>query len=161
MNRVTCHAEDTALAKTGNPFLRYYLIEAANSVRQHCPEYRDSYNDKLAQSPKHAHKRALVLTARKFVRLVDARLAGGHRLPTTRNASRPEGGPHSTAWGAPPATSAHTVDAEYALPFLAHPRAQEHPTALQAGSFSLPFSLVATSWKTSLTLHRRSDTLLR
>ena len=33
--------EDTTLAKTGNPFLRYYLIEAANSVRQHCPEYRD------------------------------------------------------------------------------------------------------------------------
>jgi transposase len=30
--------EDTVLAKTGNPFLRYYLIEAANSVRQHCPE---------------------------------------------------------------------------------------------------------------------------
>jgi len=78
--------EDTVLAKTGNPFLRYYLIEAANSVRQHCPEYRDYYNAKLAQSPKHAHKRALVLTARKLVRLVDALLRAGtvYQPPETR-----------------------------------------------------------------------------
>ena len=117
------------LAKTGNPFLRYYLIEAANSVRQHCPEYRDDYNAKLVQSPKHAHKRALVLTARKLVRLVDVRLANGHGLTTTRDTSRPEGGPLSTAWGAQRATSAYTVGAEYALTFLAHPSAQEHPTA--------------------------------
>jgi hypothetical protein len=74
------------LAKTGNPFLRSDLIEAANSVRQHCPEYRDYYNAKLVQSPKHAHKRALVLTARKFVRLVDALLRTGmvYQPPETR-----------------------------------------------------------------------------
>ena len=47
------------LAKTGNPFLRYYLIEAANSVRQNCPEYQAYYNAKLAQSSKHArHSRS-------------------------------------------------------------------------------------------------------
>jgi transposase len=85
-------AEDTVLAKTGNPFLRYYLIEAANSVRQHCPEYRDYYNTKLAQSPKHAHKRALVLTARKLVRLVDALLRAGtvYHLPETRQDQKEE-----------------------------------------------------------------------
>jgi transposase len=67
-------AEDTAMSKTGNAYLRYYLVEAANSARVHCPEYADYYRTKLAQSTKHAHKRALVLTARKLVRLVDALL---------------------------------------------------------------------------------------
>jgi transposase len=67
-------AEDTALSKAGNTYLRYYLVEAANSVRLHCPEYAAYYRAKHAQSPKHAHKRALVLTARKLVRLVDALL---------------------------------------------------------------------------------------
>jgi transposase len=70
-------AQDTALSKAGNAYLRYYLVEAANSVRLHCAEYRDYYTAKLAQSPKHAHKRALVLTARKLVRLVDALLRAG------------------------------------------------------------------------------------
>lgn len=70
-------AQDTPLSKAGNAYLRYYLIEAANSVRLYCAEYRDFYNAKLAQSPKHAHKRAVVLTARKLVRLVDALLRAG------------------------------------------------------------------------------------
>ena len=67
-------AEDTVLTKRGNRYLRYYLIEAANSVREHCPEYRAFYEAKYAQTPKHAHRRALVLTARKLVRLVDVLL---------------------------------------------------------------------------------------
>jgi transposase len=70
-------ADDTALSKAGNAYLRYYLVEAANSVRLHCAEYRDFYAAKLAQSPKHAHKRALVLTARTLVRLLDALLRAG------------------------------------------------------------------------------------
>jgi transposase len=70
-------ADETPLAKTGNAYLRYYLVEAANSVRLHCAEYRDYYQAKLAQSPAHAHKRALVLTARKLVRLVDHLLRAG------------------------------------------------------------------------------------
>jgi transposase len=73
----TFAAEDTSLAKTGNAYLRYYLVEAANSVRQHCAEYRAYYDAKVAQSPKHAHKRALVLTARKLVRLIDTLLRAG------------------------------------------------------------------------------------
>ena len=96
-------AQDTPLSKAGNAYLRYYLVEAANSVRLHCAEYRDYYNAKLAQSPKHAHKRALVLTARKLVRLVDALLrAGAVYQPqdrkegqTTPHAARPR--PHRRA----------------------------------------------------------------
>jgi transposase len=79
-------AEDTPLTKVGNAYLRYYLVEAANSVRVHCPEYTAYYQAKFAQSPKHAHKRALVLTARKLVRLVDALLRAGalYRPPEER-----------------------------------------------------------------------------
>jgi len=32
-------ADDTAMTKRGNRYLRYYLVEAANSVRTHCPDY--------------------------------------------------------------------------------------------------------------------------
>jgi transposase len=67
-------AEDTSLSRNGNQYLRYYLVEAANSVRRHVPEYQEYYVKKHSEVPKHQHKRALVLTARKFVRLVDALL---------------------------------------------------------------------------------------
>ncbi|WP_067625902.1 IS110 family transposase [Alicyclobacillus acidiphilus] len=67
-------AEDTKRIKSGNRFLRYYLVEAANSVKRYEPEFRDYYQKKFAEVPKHQHKRALVLTARKLVRLVDALL---------------------------------------------------------------------------------------
>jgi transposase len=67
-------AEETALDKSGNAYLRYYLIEAANSVRMHAAEYSNYYQTKFNESTKHKHKRALVLTARKLVRLVDAML---------------------------------------------------------------------------------------
>lgn len=62
--------EDTRMQKAGNTYLRYYLGEAANSVRRHIPEYRDYYAKKYSEVPKHQHKRALALTSRKFVRLV-------------------------------------------------------------------------------------------
>jgi transposase len=83
-------AEDTRLTKRGNHYLRYYLVEAANSVRQHCPEYRDYYQAKYAQTPKHPHQRALVLTARKLVRLVDALLRTDtvYQPPETRQARK-------------------------------------------------------------------------
>ena len=90
----TFQAEDTALSKTGNAYLRYYLVEAANSARVHCPEYAAYYQTKVAQSTKHAHKRALVLTARKLVRLVDALLRTDtlYRPPAHRQ-DRQEGNP--------------------------------------------------------------------
>jgi transposase len=88
-------AEDTELTKRGNSYLRYYLVEAANSVRQHCPEYGRYYAAKYAETPKHAHQRALVLTARKLVRLIDVLLREGKRYlapeerPAQKNATPP------------------------------------------------------------------------
>lgn len=63
-------AQDRRMSKAGNAYLRYYLIEAANHVRGHVPEYGDFYQRKYAEATKHHHQRALVLTARKLVRLV-------------------------------------------------------------------------------------------
>jgi hypothetical protein len=58
------------MAKTGNRYLRYYLIQAADSMRQHLPDYADFYARKFQEASKHKHKRALVLTARKSIGLV-------------------------------------------------------------------------------------------
>lgn len=63
-------SEDTPMIKAGNHYLRYYLIQAAGSVVTYCPEYTDYYNKKYAEVPKHQHKRALALTARKLIRLI-------------------------------------------------------------------------------------------
>ena len=61
-------------------------------MREHCPEYRAYYQAKYAQTPKHPHKRALVLTARKLVRLVDA-LLRAHTIyqPPEHRQNRKEG----------------------------------------------------------------------
>ena len=66
--------EDEPLNRAGNRYLRYYLIEAADSMRRHNAEYQAYYQKKYQEAAKHAHKRALVLTARKLVRLVFALL---------------------------------------------------------------------------------------
>jgi len=63
-------AEDRRMAKTGNRYLRYYLIQAANQMRTHIPEYAAFYARKYQEASKHHHKRALVLSARKSVGLV-------------------------------------------------------------------------------------------
>ena len=76
-------ADDTLLSRNGNQYLRYYLVEAANSVRRHVPEYQAYYAKKYSEVPKHQHKRALVLTARKLVRLVDA-LLRNHQVYTPK-----------------------------------------------------------------------------
>jgi hypothetical protein len=66
-------------------------------VRIHCPEYQAYYQAKVAQSPKHAHKRALVLTARKLVRLVDALLRTDTLYqPPEKRQTRKEGTKPST-----------------------------------------------------------------
>ena len=67
--------EDTPMIKAGNRYLRYYLGEAANSMRKHNVEYGTYYRKKYNEVPKHQHKRALALTSRKFVRLVYGLLA--------------------------------------------------------------------------------------
>jgi transposase len=63
-------AEETSRMRTGNKYLRYYLIQAADKVRQYDSEYAEFYRKKFDEALKHKHKRALVLTARKLVRLV-------------------------------------------------------------------------------------------
>jgi hypothetical protein len=55
-------------------YLRYYLVEAANLIRMHDREYAAFYTAKYNEAHTHKHKRALVLTARKLVRLVYALL---------------------------------------------------------------------------------------
>jgi len=63
-------AEETRLTRSGNRYLRYYFCEAANAVRMRDPEYAAYYERKYHEVRQHQHKRALVLTARKLVRLV-------------------------------------------------------------------------------------------
>jgi transposase len=63
-------AEDTHLTKRGNAYLRYYFCEAANAVRMRDAEYAAFYQRKHDEVRKHQHRRAVVLTARKLVRLV-------------------------------------------------------------------------------------------
>lgn len=63
-------ADDTPLSKCGNAYLRYYIIEAAGSVARNCDEYKLFYEKKFAEVTVHQHPRALVLTARKLVRLI-------------------------------------------------------------------------------------------
>ena len=72
---------NTPLTKQGNRYFRYYLVEAVNSVKNYLPEYKAFYQSKCKEVPKHKHKRALVLTARKFTRLVDT-LLRNHQLYT-------------------------------------------------------------------------------
>jgi len=63
-------ASNTRLILSGNKYLKYYFLEAANKVRMHDTEFKRYYQSKFKEVPKHQHKRALALTARKLVRLV-------------------------------------------------------------------------------------------
>jgi transposase len=66
--------ESRRMAKTGNRYLRYYLVQAANGVRLNAPEYQAFYHRKHQEAVRFKHRRALVLTARKLIRLVFALL---------------------------------------------------------------------------------------
>ena len=67
-------AETSRLICTGNRFLKYYLCEAAFSLVRCDKEYSNFYHLKYKEVNRCQHKRALALTARKFVRLVFALL---------------------------------------------------------------------------------------
>lgn len=89
-------SEDNQISKAGNIYLRYYLCEAANSVRRHVPEYSEFYSKKYAEVTKHQHKRALALTSRKLVRLVFGllvknQLYTGDKLDAEMNTDSNEG----------------------------------------------------------------------
>ena len=78
-------AQETRLAKSGNKYLRYYLVEAANCLILHNPVFKAYYAKKYAEVTKHQHKRALVLSARKAVRLIFSLLRSKkiYELPKT------------------------------------------------------------------------------
>ncbi|WP_080873567.1 IS110 family transposase [Oceanobacillus timonensis] len=63
-------ANRTRLIQSGNRYLKYYLFEAANSVRVHDPVFAQYYAKKREEPKEFANKRALALTARKLVRLI-------------------------------------------------------------------------------------------
>ncbi|TDF91967.1 transposase, partial [Paenibacillus piri] len=84
-------AEDTKRIKSGNRFLRYYLVEAANSVKNCDEEFGEYYRKKYKEVPKHQHKRALVLTARKLVRLVDVLLRNDQLYTPRRKVNNAKG----------------------------------------------------------------------
>jgi transposase len=67
-------SQNTRLTEVGNPYDRYYFIQGADKARQHALEYKAFYWRKYNEVSKYRHKRALVLTARKLVRLVHALL---------------------------------------------------------------------------------------
>lgn len=62
-------SEDTPMMKAGNQYLRYYLMQTADSIVKYCPEYIDYSNKKFAELPKYQHKPILVLAVRKLIRL--------------------------------------------------------------------------------------------
>ncbi len=63
-------SEDNRMKKTGNSYLRYYLIEATSSVINNNHVFKDFYDKKIKEVTKHKESRALVLTSRKFIRLI-------------------------------------------------------------------------------------------
>lgn len=77
-------SENTPLSRSGNRYFRYYLIEATNRVRIALPEFKEYYQKKKKEVPKHQHKRALVLTGRKFIRLIDVLLRNGQLYQPTK-----------------------------------------------------------------------------
>jgi len=85
-------ADETPMMRSGNQYLRYYLIEAANSLRMHNEEYAAYYQTKYREATTHHHKRACVLTARKLVRLIHTLLRKGqlYQTPDQRKESRAE-----------------------------------------------------------------------
>lgn len=63
-------ADDTKLRKTGDSYLRYYICLAADRMRINDPIFKNYYSSKFREVKSHQHKRALVLTARKSIRLI-------------------------------------------------------------------------------------------
>ena len=80
-------AANTKMYTTGNKYLKYYLLEAANKVRMHDTEFARYYRLKYREVPKHQHKRALALTAKKLVRLVYSLLSNNrlYRTPSQKD----------------------------------------------------------------------------
>ena len=90
-------SQNTRLTKIGNVYLRYYMILGADHLRQYNLEYQAYYWRKYQEVSKHQHKRALVLTARKLVRLVYALLTKNVPYTVRSQTTHPaQGGPAAT-----------------------------------------------------------------
>jgi hypothetical protein len=70
-------AQDLHLSRERNPYLRYWFVQSGHTLRRHQAEYALYYGRKFNEAHHHHHKRALILTARKSVRLVFALLHKG------------------------------------------------------------------------------------
>ena len=81
-------SQNTRLTKVGNVYLRYYFVLGANLLRQYNLEYKAYYWRKYQEVSKYQHKRALVLTARKLVRLVHALLTKNEPYVRPRTTSQ-------------------------------------------------------------------------
>jgi transposase len=73
------HSQDRHLSRERNPYLRYWFVQAAHTLQRYQPDYQAFYWRKFHEATKHQHKRALVLTARKAVRLIFALLHKGQQ----------------------------------------------------------------------------------
>ena len=62
-------AEDTVMSKAGNTYLRYYLLEATNSVIRHEPNFKKYYDHKFEEVKIHNYTRAFALNVCKFVKV--------------------------------------------------------------------------------------------
>lgn len=65
------------LARERNPYLRFWLVQAAYTLQRYQPEYQQFYWQKYREAHDHHHRRALILTARKATRLIFALLHKG------------------------------------------------------------------------------------
>jgi transposase len=72
-------ADERHLAQERNPYLRFWLVQAAYTLQRYDPDYTAFYWRKFYEVRAHQHKRALILTARKAVRLIFALLHKGQR----------------------------------------------------------------------------------
>lgn len=72
-------ADERHLAQERNSYLRYWIIQSAYTLQRHDPDYNAYYWRKFYEVNRHQHKRALVLTARKALRLTFALLHKGQR----------------------------------------------------------------------------------
>lgn len=63
-------SDNTPLKRTGNAYLRYYLVKAANQVRIQDPVFGEYYQRKYKEVKHTPSKRAFVLTARKLIMVI-------------------------------------------------------------------------------------------
>jgi transposase len=73
-------ADDRHLARERNPYLRFWFVQAAHTLQRYDPAYSAYYQRKFKETTRHPQKRALILTARKSVRLVFALLHKGQQM---------------------------------------------------------------------------------